>query len=66
MIDLYRHTIDQITIPSSRDPDFGVLKRVEDVIALDIVFDQYILLFWTYFITQFYTCLLLLFYYSIC
>ncbi|XP_052173832.1 isoleucine--tRNA ligase, cytoplasmic [Diospyros lotus] len=29
--DLHRHKIDHITIPSSRGPDFGVLRRVEDV-----------------------------------
>lgn len=29
--DLHRHHIDDITIPSSRGPEFGVLKRVEDV-----------------------------------
>ncbi|KAG0615444.1 hypothetical protein M758_5G041400 [Ceratodon purpureus] len=29
--DLHRHHIDHITIPSPRGPEFGVLKRVEDV-----------------------------------
>ncbi|PSS35874.1 Isoleucine--tRNA ligase [Actinidia chinensis var. chinensis] len=29
--DLHRHKIDHITIPSSRGPAFGVLRRVEDV-----------------------------------
>ncbi|KAK1257396.1 Valine--tRNA ligase [Acorus gramineus] len=29
--DLHRHFIDHITIPSSRGPEFGVLRRVEDV-----------------------------------
>ncbi|KAI3934371.1 hypothetical protein MKW92_006840 [Papaver armeniacum] len=29
--DLHRHKIDHITIPSSRGPEFGVLRRVEDV-----------------------------------
>ncbi|KAH7404650.1 hypothetical protein KP509_15G036400 [Ceratopteris richardii] len=29
--DLHRHKIDHITIPSRRGPEFGVLKRVEDV-----------------------------------
>ncbi|KAA8531175.1 hypothetical protein F0562_005911 [Nyssa sinensis] len=29
--DLHRHNIDHITIPSSRGPNFGVLRRVEDV-----------------------------------
>ncbi|XP_028084778.1 isoleucine--tRNA ligase, cytoplasmic isoform X1 [Camellia sinensis] len=29
--DLHRHKIDHITIPSSRGPSFGVLRRVEDV-----------------------------------
>ncbi|KAF7098584.1 hypothetical protein CFC21_100314 [Triticum aestivum] len=29
--DLHRHHVDDITIPSSRGPEFGVLKRVEDV-----------------------------------
>ncbi|CAN4126949.1 unnamed protein product [Withania somnifera] len=28
---LHRHYIDHITIPSSRGPEFGVLRRVEDV-----------------------------------
>ncbi|KAG6741377.1 hypothetical protein POTOM_054611 [Populus tomentosa] len=31
VFDLHRHNIDQITIPSSRGPEFGVLRRVEDV-----------------------------------
>ncbi|KAK9085817.1 hypothetical protein Sjap_026228 [Stephania japonica] len=29
--DLHRHNIDHITIPSSRGPEFGVLRRVDDV-----------------------------------
>lgn len=29
--DLHRHNIDHITIPSTRGPEFGVLRRVEDV-----------------------------------
>ncbi|KAK6914590.1 Methionyl/Valyl/Leucyl/Isoleucyl-tRNA synthetase, anticodon-binding, partial [Dillenia turbinata] len=29
--DLHRHKIDHIRIPSSRGPEFGVLRRVEDV-----------------------------------
>ncbi|XP_058214010.1 isoleucine--tRNA ligase, cytoplasmic isoform X2 [Rhododendron vialii] len=29
--DLHRHKIDHISIPSSRGPSFGVLRRVEDV-----------------------------------
>lgn len=29
--DLHRHKIDHITIPSSRGPEFGVLRRVDDV-----------------------------------
>ncbi|MCL7047303.1 hypothetical protein MKW94_012610 [Papaver nudicaule] len=29
--DLQRHKIDHMTIPSSRGPEFGVLRRVEDV-----------------------------------
>ncbi|CAN6457025.1 unnamed protein product [Victoria cruziana] len=29
--DLHRHKIDHITIPSSRGPQFGVLRRVDDV-----------------------------------
>ncbi|CAI9112807.1 OLC1v1013300C1 [Oldenlandia corymbosa var. corymbosa] len=29
--DLHRHKIDHITIPSPRGPEFGVLRRVEDV-----------------------------------
>ncbi|KAJ6733867.1 hypothetical protein OIU74_005623 [Salix koriyanagi] len=31
VFDLHRHNIDHITIPSSRGPEFGVLRRVEDV-----------------------------------
>ncbi|KAG7578360.1 Aminoacyl-tRNA synthetase class Ia [Arabidopsis thaliana x Arabidopsis arenosa] len=31
VFDLHRHHIDQITIPSSRGHEFGVLRRVEDV-----------------------------------
>ncbi|KAL0890842.1 hypothetical protein Bca101_014825 [Brassica carinata] len=31
VFDLHRDHIDQITIPSSRGPEFGVLRRVEDV-----------------------------------
>ncbi|KAG0535177.1 hypothetical protein BDA96_04G343700 [Sorghum bicolor] len=29
--DLHRHYVDDITIPSNRGPEFGVLKRVDDV-----------------------------------
>jgi len=29
--DLHRHYVDDITIPSKRGPEFGVLKRVDDV-----------------------------------
>ncbi|KAL4194516.1 hypothetical protein AMTRI_Chr05g59720 [Amborella trichopoda] len=29
--DLHRHNIDHITIPSKRGPEFGVLRRVDDV-----------------------------------
>ncbi|XP_074580214.1 isoleucine--tRNA ligase, cytoplasmic-like isoform X1 [Curcuma longa] len=29
--DLHRHNIDHITIPSERGPEFGVLRRVDDV-----------------------------------
>ena len=29
--DLHRHHIDHVTIPSPRGPEFGDLKRVEDV-----------------------------------
>mmetsp|Transcript_22495 Transcript_22495/g.73069 ORF Transcript_22495/g.73069 Transcript_22495/m.73069 type:complete len:1150 (-) Transcript_22495:209-3658(-) len=29
--DIHRHFIDHLTIPSKRGPEFGVLKRVEDV-----------------------------------
>jgi hypothetical protein len=29
--DLHRHKIDHFTIPSSRGPEFGVLRRVDDV-----------------------------------
>ncbi|KAJ4821884.1 hypothetical protein Tsubulata_041461 [Turnera subulata] len=31
VFDLHRHYIDNITIPSSRGPEFGVLRRVDDV-----------------------------------
>lgn len=31
IFDLHRHNIDHITIPSSRGPEFGVLRRIEDV-----------------------------------
>lgn len=31
IFDLHRHNIDHITIPSSRGPEFGVLRRVPDV-----------------------------------
>eukprot|EP00258_Populus_trichocarpa_P028597 XP_024444616.1 isoleucine--tRNA ligase, cytoplasmic isoform X3 [Populus trichocarpa] len=31
VFDLHRHNIDHITIPSSRGPEFDVLRRVEDV-----------------------------------
>lgn len=36
--DLHRHKIDHIAIPSSRGPEFGVLKRVEDVRPLNPCF----------------------------
>lgn len=29
--DLHRHHIDLVTIPSKRGPEFGVLKRIDDV-----------------------------------
>ncbi|XP_038715850.1 isoleucine--tRNA ligase, cytoplasmic-like isoform X2 [Tripterygium wilfordii] len=31
VFDLHRHNIDHITIPSSRGPGFGVLRRIDDV-----------------------------------
>lgn len=31
IFDLHRHNIDHITIPSSRGPEFGLLRRIEDV-----------------------------------
>ncbi|KAJ0016976.1 hypothetical protein Pint_11005 [Pistacia integerrima] len=31
VFDLHRHNMDHITIPSSRRPEFGVLRHVEDV-----------------------------------
>ncbi|KAJ7954569.1 isoleucine--tRNA ligase, cytoplasmic [Quillaja saponaria] len=31
VFDLHRHNIDHITIPSKRGPEFGVLRRVDDV-----------------------------------
>ncbi|CAN0926680.1 Isoleucine--tRNA ligase, cytoplasmic [Linum grandiflorum] len=31
VFDLHRHNIDHITIPSSRGPEFGVLRRVDEV-----------------------------------
>ncbi|CAN1224850.1 Isoleucine--tRNA ligase, cytoplasmic [Linum perenne] len=31
VFDLHRHNIDHITIPSSRGPEFGVLRRIDDV-----------------------------------
>ncbi|KAK9932608.1 hypothetical protein M0R45_019838 [Rubus argutus] len=31
VFDLHRHYIDHITIPSSRGPQFGVLRRIDDV-----------------------------------
>lgn len=31
VFDLHRHNIDHITIPSSRGPEYGVLRRVDDV-----------------------------------
>ncbi|CAA0827394.1 tRNA synthetase class I (I- L- M and V) family protein, partial [Striga hermonthica] len=30
IVDLHREFVDCVTIPSSRGPEFGVLKRVED------------------------------------
>lgn len=38
--DLHRHNIDHITIPSSRGPDFGVLRRVEDVRPVNLLFSS--------------------------
>lgn len=31
VLDLHRHKIDHITIPSGRGPEFGVLRRIDDV-----------------------------------
>ncbi|XVF55001.1 hypothetical protein PTKIN_Ptkin06aG0001300 [Pterospermum kingtungense] len=31
VFDLHRHNIDYITIPSTRGPEFGVLRRIDDV-----------------------------------
>ncbi|CAN6722905.1 unnamed protein product [Malus baccata var. baccata] len=31
VFDLHRHNIDHITIPSSRGPEYGVLRRIDDV-----------------------------------
>ncbi|BBG93561.1 tRNA synthetase class I, L, M and V family protein [Prunus dulcis] len=31
VFDLHRHNIDNITIPSSRGPEYGVLRRIDDV-----------------------------------
>ncbi|GMJ10561.1 hypothetical protein like AT4G10320 [Hibiscus trionum] len=31
VFDLHRHNIDHITIPSARGPEFGVLRRIDDV-----------------------------------
>ncbi|MBA0731191.1 hypothetical protein Golax_020586, partial [Gossypium laxum] len=31
VFDLHRHNIDHITVPSSRGPEFGVLRRIDDV-----------------------------------
>ncbi|KAF3455800.1 hypothetical protein FNV43_RR00442 [Rhamnella rubrinervis] len=31
VFDLHRHNIDHITIPSNRGPEFGVLRRIDDV-----------------------------------
>ncbi|EOY07019.1 TRNA synthetase class I (I, L, M and V) family protein isoform 2 [Theobroma cacao] len=31
VFDLHRHNIDHITIPSTRGPEFGVLRRIDDV-----------------------------------
>ncbi|XVF08373.1 hypothetical protein REPUB_Repub06bG0221000 [Reevesia pubescens] len=31
VFDLHRHNIDHITLPSSRGPEFGVLRRINDV-----------------------------------
>ncbi|KAF2300184.1 hypothetical protein GH714_010457 [Hevea brasiliensis] len=38
VFDLHRHNIDHITIPSSRGPEFGVLRRVDDVSYYILVF----------------------------
>lgn len=35
--DLHRHNIDHITIPSERGPEFGVLRRVDDVSFLKTI-----------------------------
>lgn len=45
VFDLHRHKIDHITIPSRRGPEYGVLRRVDDVRLLNLVF-SYILFFW--------------------
>ena len=42
--DLHRHKIDHITIPSSRGPTFGVLRRVEDVRTLDLGLEYFLFL----------------------
>ncbi|PPD89691.1 hypothetical protein GOBAR_DD13337 [Gossypium barbadense] len=31
VFDLHRHNIDHITVPSSRGPEFGMLRRIDDV-----------------------------------
>ncbi|KAK8617842.1 hypothetical protein V6N13_080747 [Hibiscus sabdariffa] len=31
VFDLHRHNIDHITVPSTRGPEFGVLRRIDDV-----------------------------------
>ncbi|XP_039000355.1 isoleucine--tRNA ligase, cytoplasmic-like [Hibiscus syriacus] len=31
VFDLHRHNIDHITVPSARGPEFGVLRRIDDV-----------------------------------
>ena len=38
VFDLHRHKIDHITIPSRRGPEYGVLRRVDDVRLLNLVF----------------------------
>lgn len=39
--DLHRHFIDHVTIPSPRGPEFGVLKRVEDVSSSYLLYSYF-------------------------